>query len=153
MRYLDIKDFDINNGEGFRVSLWVSGCDFKCPNCHNKEAWDKSQGELFTQDTKDYIYSIIDKELPKDLSILGGEPLAVYNRYDVLDFCREFKDRFPHKNIWLWSGYTIEQIQEFLPEILDYIDVLVDGLYVDNLKDDTLEWRGSSNQRLLRLNK
>ena len=148
MRFSDIKDFDLNNGEGIRVSLWVSGCEFKCEHCHNEALWDKDNGELFTDDIKDYLFSLMNKDIEKDLSILGGEPLAPYNRYDVLRLCKEFKEVFPNKSIWLWSGYNIEQIEVFLPEILDYVDVLIDGVFVEEWKDETLMWRGSKNQRI-----
>ena len=137
MRYLDIKDFDINNGEGIRVSLWVSGCEFRCRGCHNAHTWDKEVGELFTEETAEYLFELMDKDIPKDLSILGGEPLAEYNRDEILQLCIKFKNRFPNKNIWLWSGYTIEQIKKDFPQILDYIDVLIDGLYFERLRDES----------------
>lgn len=151
MRYSDIKEFDLNNGEGIRVSLFVSGCEFRCKSCHNKIAWDKNYGKEFTEDTYDLIKKAVVEDIEKDLSILGGEPLTEYNRYDVLNICMRFKNDFPDKEIWLWSGYRIEEIREFMPEILKVIDVLVDGLYEEDKQMEGLLWRGSYNQRIINL--
>ena len=153
MRYAEIKEFDINNGDGVRVSLWVTGCEFRCKNCHNEAIQDRWCGIPFTDETFEYLCKLSEKELSKNLSILGGEPLATYNREGVLEVCQKFKKRFPNKTIWLWTGYTMEYIQSKFPIILDYVDVVIDGLYVDELKDENLEWRGSSNQRIFRVTK
>lgn len=152
MRYVKIDEFDLVNGEGIRVSFWVSGCEFRCKNCHNKEVWDRNKGKEYSEEVRDYLFSLMDKDIEKNLSILGGEPLAPYNRDEVLGLCREFKERFPDKSIWLWSGYRKEDIEVFLPDLFKYIDVLVDGLYVEELKNLDLDWRGSENQRIFRFN-
>lgn len=152
MRYLDIKDFDINNGDGIRVSLWVSGCSFKCKGCHNEISWDKNKGRIFDEESKKYLFSLMNDDIEKDLSILGGEPLAPYNRDEVLKLCKEFKEVFPNKSIWLWSGYSKKQIERFMPDLFNYIDVLVDGIYIDELKNEELMWRGSINQKIYHFN-
>lgn len=147
---MDIKEFDILNGDGVRVSLWVSGCEFHCKGCHNSESWDRFNGEIFDREAEDLIYSFIDKGLEKNLSILGGEPLTPYNRKYILGICMRFKKRYPHKNIWLWTGYEIEEVREHSPHILKYLDVIVCGKYKENLKCDS-KYFGSSNQKLIKL--
>lgn len=150
MRYADIKPFDLNNGDGVRVSLWVTGCPIHCPNCHNEHIWDKEKGNLFTSDTLDYIVELLaDPSLNKQLSILGGEPLAVWNYEEVLNVCKYVKSVFPNKDIWLWTGYNYDQIKEL--DIFKYLDVVIDGQYIDNLKDHDTWWRGSTNQRMIKL--
>lgn len=150
MRYADIKPFDLNNGEGVRVSLWVTGCPIHCPNCHNSQIWDKDKGTLFTSDTLDYLVSLLsDTNINKELSILGGEPLAVWNYEEVLNVCKYVKTLFPNKTIWLWTGYNYDQIKEL--DVFNYIDVVIDGQYIDSLKDEETWWRGSTNQRMIKL--
>jgi anaerobic ribonucleoside-triphosphate reductase activating protein len=151
MRYSQIIDFDVNNGDGIRVSLWTQGCEFKCRGCHNPHTWSKSGGKRFDEESEAYLFSLMDKDIEKNLSILGGEPLAPYNRIGTIELCKNFKKKFPHKTIWLWTGYTIEEIQDTMPELLLYVDVLIDGQYIESLKDENLMWRGSSNQRIHKL--
>ena len=148
MRYSDIKDCDMNNGEGIRVSLWVSGCEFNCKNCHNKESQDRDFGKLFTEKVKQDLFKMMDEDIPKSLSILGGEPLTPYNREEVINLCKEFKETFPDKSIWLWTGYEMNYIKTYIPEILTCVDVIIDGLFIEGLKTDELMWRGSANQNL-----
>ena len=147
MNYADIKPCDMNNGEGLVVSLWVSGCPFKCEGCHNSIAWDKDFGKPFTDETKQYLFDLLsDTRVDLGLSILGGEPLAPYNYITILGLVKEVKQKFPNKKIWLWTGYSIHQIR-FL-SILDYVDVIVDGQYQKDHKDETTWWRGSTNQNM-----
>ena len=148
MNYADIKPNDINNGEGIRVSLWVTGCPIKCPGCHNKVVWDKDKGTEYTNETQNYIIDLLrDTDVSKDLSILGGEPLAVWNYEEVLNLCKTVKKLMPEKHIQIWTGYTYETIKNL--EIFKYIDILVDGKYIESLKDESTWWRGSSNQRMI----
>lgn len=152
MRYADIKKFDINNGPGVRVSLWVTGCEFRCVGCHNKSIQNRNEGELFTEATLERLFELMDEDIPKELSILGGEPLTPYNRKDIIYICRKVKEKFPERKIWLWTGYTFEHIKKAIPELLTYVDVIVDGLFVEELYDESLMYRGSSNQRIVYVN-
>lgn len=151
MRYADIKKNDINNGEGLVVSLWVTGCPIKCPNCHNESIWDRNTGKEFTSDTMlDIIEALEDPRVDKGFSILGGEPLADWNYETVLDIVKSVRGLFPHKKIWLWTGYNYDNVKNL--EIFKYLDVVIDGMYIDSLKDNDTWWRGSSNQRKICLN-
>lgn len=148
MRYSAIKDFDVVNGEGIRVSFWVTGCPHKCVGCHNKELWNRNTGKLYTEDTKEKIIKLLsDDRANKGLSILGGEPLAPYNREEIIKLCKDVKDRFPKKSIWIWTGYDYEYVCKEMDELLLYVDVLIDGKFEEELKDTSLLWMGSSNQR------
>ena len=149
MRYLDIKTSDINNGEGLRVSLWVSGCEHKCKGCHNPQSWNRNNGELFTTETFMKLYTALTTGVKRGLTIIGGEPLTNYNYEEVLQLCKCLKEEIPDLNIWLYTGYYYDElVDQGKMEILDYIDVMVDGRYEEELKDSTLEWRGSSNQAI-----
>lgn len=152
MRYLDIKEFDLVNGDGMRVSLWISGCEFRCKGCHNTESWDRNNGKLFGNEEENYLFYVMDKGVNKNLSILGGEPLSEYNRDDVLNLCKRFKKRFPFKNIWLWTGYDIEEIEKEFPSILEYLDVIICGRYIEELKCNH-QYYGSLNQKVIYLPK
>lgn len=156
MNWLAIKNVDIANGLGVRVSLFVSGCEHKCPGCFNPESHNHNAGKLFTfgpneSDTIEKIRTELRKPYISGLSILGGEPLSRFNDYDncktVIMICKEICHLFPNKPIWLWSGYTLEQIKNdpIQKEILKWIDVLVDGPFIESKKDLTLEFRGSAN--------
>lgn len=146
MNYADIKTFDINNGDGVRVSLWVTGCPFKCQGCHNSVLWDKDIGNLYTDDTENYIINLLnDKNIDVNLSILGGEPLAIWNYEEVLSLCKRVRKEFPSKTIWLWTGYNFDKIKDY--EIMQYLDVVIDGTYIESLRDENTFWRGSTNQR------
>lgn len=150
MRYADIKKNDINNGVGLVVSLWVTGCPIKCPNCHNESIWNKETGEEFTEDSmKELLEALDDPRVDKGFSILGGEPLAEWNYTALLEIVKEVRKRFPTKRIWLWTGYNYDKVKNL--EIFNYLDVVIDGMYIDSLKDDTTWWRGSSNQRMIKL--
>ena len=145
MNYATIKKYDIANGIGVRVSLFVSGCNHRCKGCFNSEAWDFNYGKKFDINAENEILHVLEKPYIKGLSVLGGEPLQQDST--LLEFLRKVKSKFPNKSIWLYTGYTYEQIKD--KKELDYIDVLVDGKFVEALKDIGLQFRGSSNQRII----
>lgn len=149
MNYAEINKVDIANGPGCRVSVFVQGCDFHCKNCFNQNAWDFNGGVVFNDNTIQKILSLCKYEYINGLSILGGEPLHPKNIDGILQLMKAFKERFPDKNIWLWTGFKYEDITR--KEIFNYIDVLVDGQYIDELRDLTLKFRGSSNQRIINI--
>ena len=148
MRYNLIRKMDISNGPGVRVSIFMQGCPFHCKNCFNPETWDFEGGREFTQETIDKVLELSNKNEVKGLSILGGEPMAPTNVEGTAKLAKAFKEKYPEKNVWVWSGYTFEKDLKD-KEALKYVDVLVDGQYVDALHNPTLEWRGSSNQRVI----
>ena len=151
MRYNLIRKMDISNGPGVRVSIFMQGCSFHCKNCFNPETWDFEGGQEFTEDTINKVLELSDKKEVKGLSILGGEPMAPTNIEGTAKLAKAFKEKYPDKNVWAWSGYKFEQIKD--KDALKYIDVLVDGNYEDNLHDPTLKWKGSSNQRVIDVQK
>ena len=157
MKYAKIIAADIANGNGFRVSLFVTGCKRNCKGCFNKEAQDPNFGKHFDKEAKAKIFAELSKDYCAGLSILGGEPMSVLsdNRKQVIDLCKEVKKKYPVKTIWLWSGYTKEELEadNATKPILDFIDVLVDGPFELDKKDLSLPFRGSSNQRILRKEK
>ncbi len=157
MNYATIKKNDIANGPGIRVSLFVSGCRHRCRNCFNREAWDFSYGQPFTKETADEILSALAPSYVAGLSFLGGEPLEPENQPALLELARQFKERFPQKTLWCYTGFTFETDlltgsvgePEILKGLLSLIDVLVDGKFVEELKDAGLIFRGSSNQNII----
>lgn len=155
MNYASILRCDIANGEGFRVSLFVSGCARGCQGCHNKEAQDPKFGRVFSEKAKQKIFKELDHEYCKGLSLLGGEPMSVLsdNRQTVISLCKEVKEKYPEKDIWMWTGYTYEELlrDDTAKEIFTYIDYLVDGPFEIDKRDVSLPFRGSSNQRILKL--
>lgn len=149
MNYSNIVYFSTVNGKGVRTSLFVSGCDLYCKGCFNKSAWDYGSGNELTDEVLETILSSIDKEYIDGLSILGGEPLATNNLDGVLHVVKEFRKKFGYtKNIWIWSGRELDDIlkDEKRKEIVSLCDVIVDGRFVAELADDSLYFRGSSNQ-------
>ncbi len=146
MRIHKITYPDINNGLGCRVTLWVSGCIHHCKGCQNKETWSFESGREFTDDDKREIFKVLSLPYIKGITFSGGDPLCSYD--DILSLAKEIKEKFPKKDIWLYTGYTFEYINENLKGILDYIDILVDGKFIEELKDVSLPFRGSSNQRI-----
>jgi anaerobic ribonucleoside-triphosphate reductase activating protein len=147
MNYNTIKQLDIANGPGCRVSIFVQGCEFNCPGCFNGVAKDFEGGKEFTEQTKEAIFSLAEPEHISGLSILGGEPLHPQNREEVLQLTREFKEKYPTKTVWIWTGYLFEDVAE---DLLDSpVDVLVDGRFVEAQKDLRLKYRGSANQRVI----
>lgn len=153
MRYAQIRSMDISNGEGVGVSLFVQGCPFHCKNCFNPETWDFNGGKEWTEKTKEKFMDLINKPYIKRISFLGGECLANKNYLTVRNLLKEIKDKFPEKQIWLYSGYTFENFSREQLKTILYVDVLVDGEYIDKLRDLTLKWRGSSNQRVIDVKK
>ncbi len=159
MKYAAIKKTDIANGPGVRVSLFVSGCTHHCRNCFNPETWDFAYGEPFTAAVEDTILEALAPDYIRGFSLLGGEPMEPDNQRALLPFLRRVKARYPDKKIWCYSGYLLdtELLQksrarcETTDEMLSLIDVLVDGEFVEELKDLSLRFRGSSNQRLIDL--
>lgn len=164
MYYSDIKEVDVANGPGVRVSLFVSGCPHRCKGCFNPEAWDVSYGNQFHH--TDRIIELLKKDEISGLSVLGGEPMAPYNVYDVAELVMEVKKEIPDKTIWVYTGYTIEDLMTRFglcfrtynvtecygtAKILKQADVLVDGPFIEEKKDLKLRFRGSSNQRIIDL--
>ena len=148
MNYISVTYPDVNNGEGCRVTLWVAGCTHHCKGCHNPQSWNFKSGKLFTNKVKEELFKVLSYSYVKGLTLSGGDPLDSFD--DVLALVKEVKSVFVDKDIWLFSGYTIEEIKNNgYIEILSYIDVLVDGEFKLELKDLTLPFRGSSNQRIL----
>ena len=161
MYYADIKKADVANGLGVRVSVFVSGCTHHCKNCFNEEAWDFHYGNEFTQKEIDKVIELMDHSYVAGLSLLGGEPFEHINQQGLLPLVKIVKEKFPDKNIWCYSGYTFENdiidrmCKEWkeTPELLSYIDVLVDGKFEEEKKDLSLRFRGSSNQRIIDVKK
>lgn len=160
MYYGEIKKFDISNGEGVRVSLFVSGCRVHCPGCFNKCTWDFQYGKLFTKETENEITEALSKEFISGLTVLGGEPFEPENQEVLAPFLSKVKKMFPKKTIWCYTGYVYDK--DILPsdgkkhcafteQFLSCIDVLVDGPFIEELKDISLQFRGSRNQRILHL--
>ena len=157
MHYATIKNCDIANGPGVRVSLFVSGCTHRCPGCFNEIAWDFGYGEEFTQDTIDSILNMLKPAHIKGLTLLGGEPFEPENQPAIVELLRQVKATYPEKSIWAFSGYLFDKDilagklgpWETTKEYLSYLDVLVDGPFVMAKKDLSLRFRGSSNQRLI----
>lgn len=157
MNYADIKKFDIANGPGVRLSLFVSGCTHHCKNCFNQEAWDFSYGHPFTEEVQASLIDELGKSYYSGLTLLGGEPMEPQNQHALLPFLREIKKRYPQKNIWCFTGYLFDRdllgkMADSCPdtqEILRYIDILVDGPFVENEKKDDLLFKGSANQRTI----
>ena len=157
MNYASIKDCDIANGPGVRISLFVSGCTHHCKGCFNREAWDFDYGQPFTQETIDLILGMMKPSYIKGLTLLGGEPFEPQNQGPIVELLRQIKAVYPQKSIWAFSGYLFDRDilsgrlgdPEITKEYLSYLDVLVDGPFVEAQKDLMLRFRGSSNQRLI----
>lgn len=142
---------DIADGPGVRVSIFMQGCSFNCKNCFNPETHNFSGGKEFTEETINHIIDLCNNENIEGLSILGGEPMHPLNIDGTLKLAKMFKKTYPEKNIWAWTGFLFENLKE--KEVMKYIDVLVDGQYVDELHNPTLKWKGSSNQRVVDVQK
>lgn len=157
MNYCEIKNLDIANGPGLRVSLFVSGCTHHCKGCFNPESWDFNFGQPFTETTEDEILRLLENEHIRGLSLLGGEPFEPQNQAVLVHLLRRVKEKFPHKDIWCYSGYNFEKDMltgnlgpwEITEEMLSYIDVLIDGEFKLELKNPNLRFRGSANQRVI----
>lgn len=165
MKYAQIRATDISNGEGIGVSLFVQGCKFQCKNCFNSEIWDFNSGYDWTEKIEAEFIKLIDKPYIRRISILGGEPMVRENVEEVYYLTRKIREKYPSKNIWLYTGYTFEEIfsqpstdnlgseYQFRIGIVKNCDILVDGRYIDALRDPKLHYRGSSNQRLIDVQK
>ena len=161
MNYADIKIADVANGLGVRVSLFVSGCNHHCKGCFNEEAWDFNYGKEFTNDTIDEIIKDLNNPYIAGLSLLGGEPLEYENQKGILPLVKKVKQTYPEKNIWCYTGFTFDKDVidgmckkwEDTKELLSYIDVIVDGKFEEDKKDLSLRFRGSSNQRIIDVQK
>ena len=147
MKYLKISNFDTANGLGIGNVLWVSGCSHHCPQCHNPQTWDKNAGEEFTEEVLDNLLEKLKRPYIKRLTLSGGDPLFLGNRDEITNIVRKVKKNFPNIKIWCYTGYLWEEVKD-LP-CMDFIDVLVDGEFKVDLKDITLPFCGSSNQRII----
>lgn len=153
MNYDSIKNLDISNGLGVRVSIFFTGCHFHCKNCFNSKLWDFNSGKFFDLKAKNLLFNYLSNEHIKGLSILGGEPLD--QGVELLNLIQEIKDKFPNKNIWLWTGYKIfnNKLTTIQKEIISSCDFIVDGQFEESLKNPKLLFRGSSNQIIYENNK
>lgn len=167
MNYHNITYPDMNNGDGLRVVLWLSGCSHHCYNCQNPQTWDANSGIPFDESAKQEIFNELSKDYISGITFSGGDPLHENNLDDVLKLVQEIRISYPEKTIWLYTGYKFEQIKDAFMEskkwlqanwkhsaitrwaIISNVDVLVDGEYIDEQKDLTLKWRGSKNQRVI----
>jgi anaerobic ribonucleoside-triphosphate reductase activating protein len=147
MRYNKIRKMDISNGPGVRVSVFMQGCTFHCKGCFNSETWDFEAGEEFNSEVIDHIMELCSKDFIVGLSILGGEPMHPNNIDGTTLLAKKFKEKYPNKNLWVWTGFTFETLKD--KEVLKYIDTLIDGQFKIDLFDPTLKWKGSSNQRVI----
>lgn len=149
MNYHKITENDMLNGDGLRVTLWVAGCSHSCPNCQNPQTHDPESGKLFTEDTLMHLFKLLSQEHISGLTFSGGDPLFLHNRKAVTQIAAKIKLWFPEKTIWLYTGYKFEDV-DHLP-VMENIDVLVDGKYVEKLNTPSPKWRGSNNQRVINI--
>jgi anaerobic ribonucleoside-triphosphate reductase activating protein len=147
MRYADITTCDIANGEKLGVVLWCQGCSLACPGCHNTFVQSPAEGREFTQREEDLIFEELKRPQIKRLTLSGGHPLEPYNIQKCTELCKKVKSNFPDVDIWCYTGFAWENVKDL--EIMKYLDVLVDGPYIEACRDISLPWRGSSNQRLI----
>ena len=147
MRYNKIRKMDISNGPGVRVSIFMQGCHFHCKDCFNEETWDFNGGKEYTDETIERVLEHCSKDYIVGLSILGGEPMHPKNIEGTTKLAKAFKEKFPNKNLWIWTGFLFENIKN--NEVFNYIDTLVDGQFKTELFDPRLKWKGSSNQRVI----
>lgn len=168
MRYHNITKDDMLNGDGLRVVLWLSGCEHHCKSCQNPITWDPDGGLLFNMEAKKEIFAELEKDYIDGITLSGGDPLHSRNVFDVLSLVKEIRQKYPEKTIWVYTGYTWEELACTLPsrvltnhdrlcltrlDILELIDVLVDGKFVEELKDVAYPWAGSTNQRVIDVKK
>lgn len=161
MNYAEIKNVDIANGPGVRISLFVSGCPHHCKGCFNEVTWDFTYGKPYTQETINHILELLKPDYIKGITFLGGEPMAPSNQESVLNTMRQIKEHYTNKDIWLYTGYLLDtdimgKMVDTLPhtsEILSYIDVLVDGPFIEEQKNLNLQFKGSENQRIIDMKK
>ena len=146
MNYHNITTRDMKNGDGLRVVLWLAGCSHHCKGCQNPQTWNPESGILFDNSAREEIFAELKEEYCSGITLSGGDPLYEGNRLEVLNLCKQIIAEYPNKTIWLYTGYTLAQIKELFPQILPYIDVLVDGRYEEDKRDIEIAWRGSTNQ-------
>ena len=151
MNYQNITSPDMNNGSGLRCVLWVSGCTHHCMNCQNPQTWDYQSGIPFDKSAKKEIFEELSQDYISGITLSGGDPLHPQNVQEITLLVKEITKKFPKKNIWVYTGFKFEDIQDL--EVIQYIDVLVDGKYIEELRDVKLHWRGSSNQRIIDVKK
>ncbi len=147
MRYHDITKDDMKNGDGLRIVLWVSGCSHMCSQCQNPQTWDPDGGVYFDDEARKELFDLLARDYISGLTLSGGDPLYPGNRDEIFALLKTFKEKFPKKTVWLYTGYTWEEIRSM--PVMQYVDVVVDGKYDKNLRDVTLLWKGSSNQRVI----
>lgn len=147
MNYVKISKMSISNGVGIRVVLWVSGCSHHCDGCHNPQTWNENAGKKFTEETLAILDSELSKPYVRGVTFSGGDPLFEYNRECIYEIIKHIREKFPDKDIWLWTGYLWEEIKHL--DVIKYVDVLIDGEYDKSKRDITLAWRGSSNQKVI----
>lgn len=151
MNYLSMTKAEVANGLGVRICLWVSGCEHRCKNCQNPESWDCNAGKLFTEDDLHRLMDELSLPYCAGLTLTGGDPLHPSNIKCIEYITAKVKEVFPDKTIWCYTGYNFEDIKDH--NIMNYIDVLIDGLYIEKLRDVTLAFKGSSNQRVIDVQK
>lgn len=151
MKYHNITHDDMLNGEGLRVVLWVSGCEHMCDMCHNKITWDINSGIEFDEMAKNELFDVLRQDYIAGVTLSGGDPLHISNRDDVQALIKDIRTKLPQKSIWIYTGYEWEQIKNI--QCIEHIDVLIDGKYIDELNDETIMWRGSSNQKIIDVQK
>ena len=149
MNYHGITLTSFCNGEGMRTVLWVAGCEHHCRGCQNPDTWASDSGMVFGKEAKETIFKALNRTWSDGLTLSGGDPLHPDNRAEITSLAREVKNRFPDKTIWLYTGYTYENVKDL--EIMKYIDVVVDGQFVEDLADENYKYAGSTNQRIIRL--
>lgn len=147
MRYHNITKDDMLNGDGLRAVLWVSGCVHACKGCHNPVTWDINDGVVFDQEAKQELFEELEKDYISGVTFSGGDPLHPENRREIGTLVKEIIQRFPDKTIWLYTGYDWQEIKDL--DFIGYIDVIVDGKYIEGLKNEKLEWKGSANQKVI----
>lgn len=147
MRYHNITKDDMLNGDGLRVVLWVAGCAHGCPGCHNPITWDPEGGLPFDEEAKQEIFDELDKDYVSGITFSGGDPLHEANVRQVTALAKEIREKYPNKTIWLYTGSLWKEVKDL--EIAKYLDVLVDGEYQEEKKDNTLHWKGSANQMVI----
>ena len=150
MNYHNITKCDMLNGEGVRVVLWVSGCVHACPNCHNQQTWNPNSGIPFDNEAIQEIYAELENPYVDGITFSGGDPLHPLNYNTILWLCTQIKLKYPNKNIWLYTGYSLDTVKLIYSDILEYVDVLVDGTFIETLKSPDKHWVGSSNQKINR---
>ena len=154
MNYHNITKDDMKNGDGLRVVLWVAGCSHHCPNCQNPVTWDPDDGILFDENARKELLDIISQDYISGITFSGGDPLFESNREEVYELIEYIKSVYPNKTVWLYTGYTFNDLKKFVPiGILNKIDVIIDGPYIEKFRDTSLKWRGSSNQRVINVRK